>query len=200
MSEIRFLWPPKALLPLKGRLDARKGQGAAEAYVDRTYQRLAVLVVQETMTAEKMLNKTRQDVSGHLADRNRTLEQLADLPPVREEDSRAAIRANRRSRQKRDSLRTALARCETEIISANETLIHTQTLLGERIARLQSLIQERINLYVMGVCSSRDLKTFICPQPEEDTWDPVSFLAGHQALDSEVRRIAEELIMRKEAA
>lgn len=197
MAKIKFLWPPKALLPVKGRLDARKGPAAASAYVDKTRQRLVVLTAQETIAAEKALRKTRQDASGRLAERNRTLDRLAALPPVREENSAAAIRANRRDAEERDCLRTALASCEEAILAANETLINTQALLEERLIHLQALTQERISLYVMGVRSSQELKAFTCPQMEET---PDACFAGHQALDGEVHRVAEELMMRKEAA
>lgn len=197
MAEIRFPWPPKVLLPVKGRLDARKGPAAASAYVDKTRQRLAVLTAQETIATEKALQKTRQNVSGRLAERRRILERLAALPPLREENSAAAIRANRRDAEERDRLRTALDGCEEAILAANETLINTQALLEERLSRLRALTQERISLYVMGVRSSRELKSFPCPQAEET---PDARFTGHQALDGEVRRVAEDLMMRKEAA
>lgn len=199
MTETRFLWPPKALLPLKGKLDARKGPAVACAYVDKTRQRLAILTTQETMAAEKALQKIRQDASARLAERNRTLERLAALTSVREEDSTAAIRANRRDTEERDCLRAMLVSCEEAILEANETLTNTQALLGERLVHLEALIQERISLYVMGVRSSRELKAFVCPQPEAlPALDACS--AGHQTLDSELHRVAEELMLRKEAA
>lgn len=202
MSENRFLWPPKAVLPLQGKLDSRKGPTAASAWVDKTRQRLAVLATQETMAAEKALQKTRQDASGRLAERNRILERLAAaLPPAREENSAAAIRANRRDAEERACLRVALASCEEAILEANETLINTQTLLSERIVHLQATVQERISLYIMGVRSSREMKTFVCPLPEEEEASPLrACLTGHQVLDDEIRRVAEELMMRKEAA
>ena len=199
MSEKRFLWPPKAVLPLKGKLDSRKGPAAASAYVDKTRQRLAALIAQETMAAEKTLQKTRQDASGRLAERNRTLERLAAILPAREEDSAAAIRANRRDAEERDCLRTALVSCEEAILADNETLINSKTLLSERIAHLQAVVQERISLYVMGVRSGRHTKTFVSPLPEEEEDSPLS-VCGHQTLDDEVRRVAEELMMGKEAA
>lgn len=166
--------------------------------MDKTRQRLAVLTAQETMAAEKALQKTRQDASGRLAERNRTLERLAALPPVREEDSAAAIRANRRDAEERDCLRAALTRCEEAILADNETLINSQALLSQRIVHLQAMVQERISLYVMGVRSSRELKAFTCPQPEEEAC--ALDASGHEALDNEVRRVAEALTMRKEAA
>ena len=199
MSETKFLWPPKALLPLKGRLDARKGPAAAGAYVDKTRQRLSVLAAQETMAVEKTLQKTRQDASKRLAERKRTLERLTALPPTREENNPAAIRANRLDTEERDYLRTALSSCESAILEANETLVNAKTLLETRLVRLRSMTQERISLYIMGVRSSKELKTFICPMPEEDIGTLDACLAGHQTLDDEVRRVAEEL-MRKEAA
>lgn len=195
-----MMLPPKAFLPLKGKLDARKGPAAASAYVDKTRQRLAALIAQETMAAEKALQKTRQDASGRLAERNRTLERLAVLPSAREEDSAAAIRANRRDAEERGCLRAALADCEEAILAANETLINTQTLLSERIVHLQAMVQERISLYIMGVRSSRGLKAFTCPQPDEEACALDACLAGHQTLDSEIRRVAEELMTGKEAA
>ena len=187
MTETRFLWPTKALLPLKGKLDARKGPAVACAYVDKTRQRLAILTTQETMAVEKALQKIRQDASARLAERDRTLERLA------------AIRANRRDTEERDCLRAVLVSCEEAILAANETLTNTQALLGERLVHLEALIQERISLYVMGVHSSRELKAFVCPQPEAlPALDACS--AGHQTLDSELHRVAEELMLRKEAA
>lgn len=200
MSTAKFLFPPKALLPLKGRLDARKGPTAASAYVDKTRQRLAVLTTQETMAVEKALQKIRQDASRRLAERNRTLERLASLPSAREENSAAAIRANRRDAEERNCLRAALVSCEEAILADNETLINSQTLLSERIVHLQAVFQERISLYVMGVRSSREMKTFVCPMPEEGADSLSACLAGHQELDDEVRRVAMELALRKEAA
>ncbi len=199
MTGARFLGPPKALLSLKGKLDARKGPAAASAYVDKTRQRLAVLTAQETMAMERAMQKTRQDASARLAERNRTLERLAALPPVREEDSAAAIRANRRDAEERDCLCAALTICEEAILADNEMLVNSLALLGERIAYLQAAVQERISLYVMGVRSSRHMKTFVCPLPEE--WDKGALGAyGHQTLDDEIRRVADELILRKESA
>lgn len=201
MLENRFCWTPKSVLPLKGRLDARKGLAAANTYVEKTRQRMAVLTAQEIMAVEKALQKTRQDASSRLAERNRTLERLAALPPVREEDSAAAIRANRRDADERNCLRAALVSCEEALLADNETLINTQTLLSERIVHLQAMVQERISLYVMGIRSSRQMKTFVCPLPEEGEASSLSAcLAGHQALDDEVRRVAEELMLKKEAA
>lgn len=195
-----FFWPPTSLLFLKGKLDARKGPSAVSAYIDKIRQRLAALTAQEVMEVEKALQKTRQETSGRLVERNRILERLAALSSVQEEDCAAAIRANRRDAEERDCLWTALADCEEAILVANETLINTQALLGERLVRLQALTQERISLYIMGIRSSRGLKAFTCSLPENETHALDECLAGHQTLDSEVRRVAEELMRRKEAA
>ena len=67
MLENRFRWPPKSVLPLKGRLDARKGLAAANTYVEKTRQRMAVLTAEEIMAVEKALQKTRLYSSGRLA-------------------------------------------------------------------------------------------------------------------------------------
>lgn len=51
----------------------------------------------------------------------------------------------------------------------------------------------------MGVRSSRELKSFPCPQPEEPKVLE-TFLASHQTLDQEIQRVAESLLKGKEAA
>ena len=191
---------PKVLLPLKGRLDARKGPGAVRAYVDKTARQLAARAAREELETEKALEKTRQDAARCLAERKRALEQLAVLPAPREPDSTEAIRANRRDKAERERLRAVLAACGDAIVRDSGVLNDAQARLSAQLAGLYAQTGERLALYVMGVRSGPDMKDFEYERPE-DWAAPDICPEKHRTLDEEIRRVAEELLLEgKEAA
>lgn len=124
--------------------------------------------------------KIRWDASARLAERNRTMALLAAVPPpVHDEDSTTAIRANHRDEEERRCLCVVLVGHKEAILEINETLTNNSGPPGNTDHPTKCLDPGAVHSIHQG--TKPDAGAITCPQPKM-SYILETCSAGHQAI------------------
>lgn len=181
---------PGAFLRIKGRIDARCGQGVCDAYISKLRSRLAAVESREVACAENELFSLRKEAAAiltSLPEKMRKLRELEEVPERTDGMSIEEIRLGRKNAEKRDALEADIHLALESLTSINETITNTESILEERIHRARNLADAKIESYISGVRSGRQ-SGYRMTSPADDRARE-SYRMKHEMLDGKIRTI-----------
>ena len=144
---------PCFALTVLGYFDARKGQKSIpDAKVDRFLNRCEGRERLEALMIESRYQSERKAGAAAIAKISSFSSAEKAIPSDCLDGSPYSIRANARNAQKRSSLTAECEQSKARLIEVNESLIHADTVLCERIRKTrEKCLNTKIAAYVKGV-------------------------------------------------
>lgn len=144
---------PCSLLTFMGWLDARRGTDSIpNARVDRYLSKCAARERLEVLLTESRYEGHRKAGAAAIVKLKTYNGAYDSIPSDTPDGSPYSIRANARNAAKRNSLTADRETAKTQLIEINESLIHADTVLFERIRKTrEKALTTKIAAYVKGV-------------------------------------------------
>ncbi len=146
---------PNSILKLKGRLDSKKGNTVADAYIDKLKRKCEAIENVEAITAEDILSNDRKRASVSIYDISKQQKFLDNKPELKENTSAKAIRENRRRTSQISSAQSSIESGYTTLFNAYQNIVNIDTVLDERITKNRKKTLEKVNVYIAGVRSGK---------------------------------------------
>ena len=172
---------PNALLRLKGRWDARRGESVVDAYVEKLRRRQAGIEHGIIEAAEKQLRPLRVAAARTLEAFARLQSKLAEQPAMSGGERDADVRRDRRLREERETARAQLEKTALALQELEQQLRSGDAALSQRIGQTRDRMREKLCVYLMGVRSGR-LPHYEAADAEDDH-ALQDYHAQHAALD-----------------
>lgn len=184
---------PGFALRAKGKRDAKKGVGVCDEYIKKLHGKEAAIEASEVIFAENVLRTTRQLGSDTLIVLSRSNFRLAQIPREALSNGAEGVRANRRNSSERHIEQAQINDAYSILSTVNESIIHVNALLVERIQKTREKTQGKIHSYISGIkCSG--IVDYSSPVEMFSSSAFESYKDHHKVLDETVNSVVEKLI------
>lgn len=183
MMELYLKW--------RGRRDAWRGEPVVAAYIAKIIAETTAKEYGLAQQTENTLHPTRMKAAQSLTLQERSAARLQQSPPLRPASTPENIRANRTQTAEGTSVRNAGWSATDSIVEEHERIVRENTLLAAEIQRVRHLAMQKIDVYLTGVRSNKQLLTYT-PEPlfyGNNAYE--QYLIQHERLDAAVRIAAE---------
>ena len=190
---------PGFILRIQGKMDAKKGKGVSDEYIQSVVRKLASMEGDEVIQAENALHDVRKEAAVILAEFSEKKEDLSEIPENTGGKTVEEIRDNRRKSTRRRDTVNRLKEAMNKLTMINEQIINTNTVLDERINKLRNNAAEKLHAYIAGIrCGSLTDYTFELSENDDDARQ--IYLEKHEMLDKKIRDIVDRRFGEEEAA
>lgn len=179
---------PGWILELKGKLDSGKGKGVCDEYIKSLNRKLVMMESDEALSAENSLFDARKEAALILTGFPEQKKTLAEMPVKQNGDSAEAIRANRRSAERKGTAKAGMKSALENLTAINEQIINVDTVLEERINKLRSNTREKNHRYMAGIRAGK-LKDYEYDLTEVDDSAKEIYQSKHEKSDQKIRDV-----------
>ena len=184
-------WMPIWALKLKGRWDSAHGEGVCDGYINCLNRKRAFLEGDEVIAVENELFHARKEAAVILSGLSEQKLQLLELPEQKAGDSVEVIRENRKNADRQGAARAKIKNSIENLTMIDETIIHVESVLDERIHMIRSNMREKVNAYMIGIRCG-ELKDYTEQASEFDDTSRELYKSKHEELDCKIREIVKE--------
>lgn len=188
---------PGSVLKWKGRIDSRHGENACNAYIERLRRKLEQLEAQEVTDTEIALKGVRKEAAVNLAEATKKREQMEKFSDPAQGTSVESIRESRKKTDEKNNLSSDLSLLIEKLAETNETIIHENIMLIERLHTQRSKADEKIYSYISGIRSGK-LKSYEMLFYEHSGKTKNAYDEKHLTLDQKINAIAVAAMTHKE--
>lgn len=179
---------PGWMLKMKGFLDSFKGESVCDKYLERLHKKLASQAGNEDIAAENDLFLLRKEASFLVLKFREQQKKMGAIPADKSGDSVEVIRENRRNGAAYRAARAEMQETVQQMTDIDETINHIETIRNIRIARMESLKEEKIAAYVSGVRCGK-IKKYAPPESRYDDTARHLCREKHDALEQQMQLV-----------
>ena len=158
---------PGWMMKMKGWMDSFKGESVCDKYIERLNKKMASQAAKEDIAAENDLFLLRKEASFLILQFREQQKKMGMIPKDKAGDSVDIIRENRRNGAAYRTARAEMQETVKQMTDIDETINHIETVRNIRIARMETLREEKIAAYVSGVRCGK-IKKYSPPESRYD--------------------------------